>query len=277
MKNEKDKAYSNFVLKLMLICTILILGSAIVFSFSSFYNDHILKEEPIEIDDPNVKRLYDYVTYGRDLEPMYYFFRNKELTYDTFDEVEKMRYAFQLITNDDIFDKDEVSFKILGDSYKRAIEKIFGINTKYNINSQFTIYINNFFKNAIVNVSYNQEGNYFLVARINNISNNNNIPKLFYTKLDSYHIDSMTKDITIKEKVIFTETLYSNNLSQIDTVMVYRDLNHIELLKEIKNPTRDQIKSLSIKPYLNVANTITYTFKQDEEGNYYFYNSVMAY
>ncbi len=274
---NKDKGYSTFTLKLMLICTILILGSSIVFS---------LKPRPYEVNNDNdnsnksneeeqlVNTLYSYVTYGRENEPMYYFLRNKQIDNKSFDEVEKLRYAFQFVNEEDIYDKTNDSFKINGDIYDKYIKKIFGNDTSYNKDKNFVIYTNQIFRNAILNVTYDKENNYYLVTKINGFFSNNDI-KLFYTKFDSYKKDNENGTITITEKVIYTDSIYTNNLSEMDCLRIYKDIKHTLLLEEINNPTNEFINTLSIDKYYDKANTITYTFKKDINGNYYFDNSIM--
>ncbi len=272
-----DKGYSSFVLKLMLVCTILILGSSIIFSFNSGYKMLNLNgSENNSSNDSNklIDTLYSYVTYGRDLEPMYYFLKYKELTNDNFDELEKAKYAFQFVTEDDIFDKTDSSFKIAGNKYRSFIKEIFGESSEYVTDTSFVLYINKIFQNSIVNISYNQTQDYFLVERINGYSKDNNL-QMFYTYYDGYNVNNEEDLINISEKVIFTEPIYTKDLNKMDSLNVYKDIRHTKLLDKIDNPSNALIDNFSIDDYLDNANTITYTFKKGSNGKYYFYKSVM--
>lgn len=222
-----------------------------------------------------INQLYGYVTYGRDLEPMYYFLKNDQLTSDTVDGLAKVRYAFQLVTEEDILDMNDNSFEIAGSKYQSYIEQIFGIGTNYKKDKPVTLYVNQIYNNAIISISYNKDKDTYTVTKINGfINNQDNKIKLFYTKLDGYNIDNENNIITIKEKVIYTEPIYDDK-GTVTTINVYKDNRHSNIIDEIKNPNNKLIKTFSIDNYLNDASTVTYTFKKDVNDNYYFDSSII--
>ena len=103
-KREKNKRecgndYSNFALRLVLICTILILGSSIIFAFRNSFGkeNDIPQEEGNKVSDQElINLLYSYVTYNRYSEDMRYFYVNDRLTKDMFDGYEK-EFSLELI------------------------------------------------------------------------------------------------------------------------------------------------------------------------------------
>ncbi len=275
---KKDKGYSSFVLKLMLVCTILILGSCIIFAITPRFMKNVLNidnKDQLSPEQKLINQLYGYVTYGRDLEPMYYFLKNDRLTSDTVDGLAKVRYAFQLVTEEDILDMNDNSFEIAGSKYQSYIEQIFGIGTNYKKDKPVTLYVNQIYNNAIISISYNKDKDTYTVTKINGfINNQDNKIKLFYTKLDGYNIDNANNIITIKEKVIYTEPIYDDK-GTVTTINVYKDNRHSNIIDEIKNPNNKLIKTFSIDNYLNDASTVTYTFKKDVNDNYYFDSSII--
>ena len=275
---KKDKGYSSFVLKLMLVCTILILGSCIIFAITPRFMKNVLNidnKDQLSPEQKLINQLYGYVTYGRDLEPMYYFLKNDQLTSDTVDGLAKVRYAFQLVTEEDILDMNDNSFEIAGSKYQSYIEQIFGIGTNYKKDKPVTLYVNQIYSNAIISISYNKDKDTYTVTKINGfINNQDNKIKLFYTKLDGYNIDNENNIITIKEKVIYTEPIYDDK-GTVTTINVYKDNRHSNIIDEIKNPNNKLIKTFSIDNYLNDASTVTYTFKKDVNDNYYFDSSII--
>lgn len=274
---QRDTSYSNFVLQLVLVCTILILGSTIIYAFRSDLiptkKDNTELETKEDSQKKLVDQLYQYVTYGRDLQPMYYFFKNKEITSESFDNMEKVAYAFQLANKDEIMDFTEQGFTVNGDVYKKWIETIFGKDTLFDNSKPLTLYTNDLLKNSIVNIEYNKEKDQYIVTRENGfVSDKDDKISNFYAKFNKYDINNDDNTITIEEKVIFTGKKWNND-NIISNIKVYRDIYHTKLIDEIKNPTQEQIQKFDINDYLKDANTITYTFKMDEDNNYYFYSS----
>lgn len=275
MKNEST-TYSNFALRLVLVCTILILGSTIIFAFNQNFKKG--KEEKTESKEDTsekdlINKLYQYVSYGRDLQPMTYFFQNKELTNETFDALEKVRYAFQLANKKEVFDLTDKGFKVLGDTYKGWIEEIFGKGTPFDNSKTITLYTNDLLKNSIVNIEYNQKANQYIVTKENGfIKEDKDEIQDYYTKMDTYHIDPINHTIQIDEKVIFVGKEW-NVSNKISNIKVYKDIYKTKLIQEIKEPTKEVLKDFRIEDYWSDAATISYTFQLGEDNNYYFSSS----
>lgn len=273
---RKSANYTDFVLKLMLIATILIIASAIIFSVNNNFINNIEKND-VKVDDSEKKlinKLYGYVTYGRDIQPMYYFFRNKEINYEDFDNKEKVAYAFQLANESNVTDLTERSFTVSGETYKVWIEEIFGKDTPFDNSNLITLHIDNgLLKNSIVEIKYDRDKDQYNVTKINGYIKEKEKIESFYSELFDYNIDNSDKTITIREKVIFVAKELSNDLKSITNIKVYKDLYQTKLIDEIKKPTKKQIENFKLNNYAEDANIITYTFKVDEEGNYYFYSS----
>lgn len=279
--NNKDTSYSNFALRLILVCTILILGSTVIFALnSSLENNKTEKGNSAPENNEEkelINKLYRYVSYGRELQPMYYFIKNKELTKDTFDNYEKVGYAFQFASKSNVKDLTDKGFTVDGAVYKEWIETIFGKGTTYDNSKVVTLFTNSVLKNSIVNIEYNKEKDQYVVTKIDGFIKEKNLGiDNFYYKLDSYNIDNVNKDITIKEKFIFVAKELSNDQKSINNIKVYKDIYQTKLIDEIKKPTKERIKKFSINSYLEDANVIAYTFKLDEDNNYYLYSTKVS-
>ncbi len=275
-RKERDTSYSNFVMKLMLVCTILILGSAIIFSFNTALGRKNTKEEEKVEKDTNksiIDTLYGYITFNRDIEPTYYFYQNKELNYEEFDALEKIRYAFGLLDEKQVTKKDDRTYSIDAGIYNGYIETIFGKNTVYDNSKEVVIMTNKIVKNSIMSISFDKDNNEYVITRINGFKPNNDKIKNYYYKLNSYDIDNDNKTITIKENFMFVNKEYSDNDKDITSIKLYRDIYQEDLIKEIDYPTNDFIKKFKFDDYAKDSGIITYTFKMDEENNYYFYSS----
>lgn len=273
---DKSTTYSNFALRLILVCTILILGSTIIFTVNQNFRKD--KEEKIENKEEDkekklVNKLYHYVSYGRDLQPMTYFFQNKEITSETFDNLEKVRYAFQMANKKEVFDLTDKGFKVLGDTYKKWIEEIFGKETTFDNSKTITLYTNDLLKNSIVNIEYNPTSNQYVVTKEDGfVKENKDGIQDYYTKMDTYHIDSTNGTIEIVEKAIFVDKEWDVN-NKISNIKVYKDIYKKQLIQEIKTPTKETLKSFRIEDYWEDAASIHYTFKLGEDNHYYFYSS----
>ncbi len=273
---ERDTSYSNFVMKLMLVCTILILGSAIIFSFNTALGHKDTKEEENIEKDTNksiIDTLYGYITFNRDVEPTYYFYQNNELNYEKFDALEKVRYAFGLLDEKQVTKKDDRTYSIDAGIYNGYIETIFGKNTVHDNSKEVVIMTNKIVKNSIMSISFDKDNNEYVITRINGFKPNNDKIKNYYYKLNSYDIDNDNKTITIKENFMFVNKEYSDNDKDITSIKLYRDIYQEDLIKEIDYPTNDFIKKFKFDDYAKDSGIITYTFKMDEENNYYFYSS----
>lgn len=274
-RKNRDTSYSNFVMKLMLVCTILILGSAIIFSFNTFMNNKNEEKKDYKTkDNQNIaEKLYSYITFDRTLEPTYYFYQNKELNYENFDALEKVRYAFGLLNEKELTKKDDRTYTIDAGIYNGYIETIFGKNTNYDNSKEVIVITNKIVKNSIMSISYDKDNNQYIITRINGFKNNEDKIKNYYYELNSYDIDSNNKTITIKENFMFVNKEYSNNDKDLTSIKFYRDIYQEDLIKEIDYPTNDFIKNFKFSDYVKDSGIITYTFKMDDENNYYFYSS----
>lgn len=276
-KNIKDigNDYSNFALRLVLICTILILGSSIIFSFRNSFgkeNDTLTEGENKVPDQELIDLLYNYVTYNRYSEDMRYFYVNDRLTKDTFDDSDKVKYAFQLVNENNIENLTENSFTIDKDVYQSFIDTIFGKDSSFDNNKEFEVISTNVFKNSLVSVRYDLESKQYIVTKISDY--HESVMKPLYSKIIDAYVDDSNDTITIKEKVIFTSFDYDAN-GNISKIKVYKDNFHKTLIDEVDNNTNNQIEEFNIDNYLDEAITVTYKFSLGEDSNYYFESSMI--
>ncbi len=276
-KNIKDigNDYSNFALRLVLICTILILGSSIIFAFRNSFGkekDTPTEEENKVPDQELIDLLYSYVTYNRYSEDMRYFYVNDRLTKDMFDGYEKGKYAFQLVNENNIDNLTENSFTIDENVYQSLVDTIFGKDSSFDNNKEFEVISTNVFKNSLVSVRYDLESKQYIVTKISDY--HESVMKPLYSKIIDAYVDDSNDTITIKEKVIFTSFDYNAN-GNISKIKVYKDNFHKTLIDEVDNNTNNQIEEFNIDNYLDEAITVTYKFSLGEDSNYYFESSMI--
>lgn len=276
-KNIKDigNDYSNFALRLVLICTILILGSSIIFAFRNSFGkekDTPTEEENKVPDQELIDLLYSYVTYNRYSEDMRYFYVNDRLTKDMFDGYEKGKYAFQLVNENNIDNLTENSFTIDENVYQSLVDTIFGKDSSFDNNKEFEVISTNVFKNSLVSVRYDLESKQYIVTKISDY--HESAMKPLYSKIVDAYVDDSNDTITIKEKVIFTSFDYDAN-GNISKIKVYKDNFHKTLIDEVDNNTNNQIEEFNIDNYLDEAITVTYKFSLGEDSNYYFESSMI--
>ncbi len=276
-KNIKDigNDYSNFALRLVLICTILILGSSIIFAFRNSFGkekDTLTEEENKVPDQELIDLLYSYVTYNRYSEDMRYFYVNDRLTKDMFDGYEKGKYAFQLVNENNIDNLTENSFTIDENVYQSLVDTIFGKDSSFDNNKEFEVISTNVFKNSLVSVRYDLESKQYIVTKISDY--HESVMKPLYSKIIDAYVDDSNDTITIKEKVIFTSFDYNAN-GNISKIKVYKDNFHKTLIDEVDNNTNNQIEEFNIDNYLDEAITVTYKFSLGEDSNYYFESSMI--
>lgn len=274
-KKKKDMGddYSNFALRLVLVCTILILGSSIIFSFRNNFIKNNNEKEDKAVDQELIDKLYGYVTYGREFQEMRYFYVNNILTSDIFDGGEKVKYAFQFVNKDNISDLTSDSFTIDGKLYESFIETIFGENTTYYNLDEFEIVSTNVFENSVVNVKYDPDSDKYLVTKIRDLTvRNDNTIQPFYSKIVDSSINKADNTLSVTEKIFFTRIDYDDN-NNVKLIRIYKDCLDQNLIAEINNNTGNQIEEFNMENYLDKAMTVTYTFKLSDDGNYYFDNS----
>lgn len=280
IKREKNKReigndYSNFALRLVLICTILILGSSIIFAFRNSFGkekDTPTEEENKVPDQELINLLYSYVTYNRYSEDMRYFYVNDRLTKDMFDGYEKGKYAFQLVNENNIDNLTENSFTIDENVYQSLVDTIFGKDSSFDNNKEFEVISTNVFKNSLVSVRYDLESKQYIVTKISDY--HESVMKPLYSKIIDAYVDDSNDTVTIKEKVIFTSFDYNAN-GNISKIKVYKDHFHKILIDEVDNNTNNQIEEFNIDNYLDETITVTYKFSLGEDGNYYFESSMI--
>ena len=275
MKKDKKKKdvgedYSNFALRLVLICTILILGSSIIFAFRNNFIEDDKKKEEMEVDQELIDLLYSYVAYGKEIKSMQYLYVNDTLTKDTFDNFEKVKYAFQLVNENNVNDLTETGFTIDKDTYQKLVNTIFGQDSEIENAKEFEVISTNVLKDSIVNVKYAETQNKYIVTKIKDFDRPMISP--VYTKVIDSAVDSTNNTIIIKEKVIFTSVDYDKE-GHVSNIKVYKDSFHQKLIKEVTTHVNYPMEEFNFENYLEDAITVTYTFKLSDDGNYYFESS----
>lgn len=288
-KNKKKKK-NNF--SMIIVIIIAILFGLFVFFISNLLfgpkeaktksNDEKQKTE-ISIKDNQIISLYNYVTYGVNDERYNLFIKNKKVTQESISNLDKFLYASQFITKDDF--KDETTkedktkvYSLSTVRLKEAMENFFGSKVEYVSTSEVPITFNfEIEQKNTGTLAYDNKLGSYTISFINKVNkNNNNFLKPYYTKLKSAFKDS-SEDINIIENIIYVS--YQKNENSTYNYKVYSDYEHTIVIDAKENVSEKELQEnkINIDDYQNTASTITYKFKEDTSGNYYFYSSKIDY
>ncbi len=252
----------------------------------------IKEDQTLSLNNNQVVDLYKMVTKGADGSRLEKFLTVQKLKAENFSNFEKMSLALQFINEGDFkkttkteTEYDLPVYQIPENKVDTYLKKYFGANIKYSKEGTFSFNLP-FSINKLgnyISLEYNEERNSYItmIGNVGEIVPPYRLIAPYYTKLDSA-VKKANGNIIIKEKVIYTEIeqLQDTNGNYINqyNYRIYKDYSHSQLLDKKEDVTKEEILSapVNIDSYLPRANTITYTFKQNEDGKYYFYSSVIG-
>ena len=118
-KNNKD---NNFIVKIiLLIVIVLALGFGVYFLSSLFFNGG-KKEAPKEsisttlsVDDPEIRELYEKVTYGRDSNTLNKYLKEQFISLKDFSNYEKYYFALSGLKEKDLEEGEEKRYYSISD------------------------------------------------------------------------------------------------------------------------------------------------------------------
>ena len=274
-KNNKD---NNFIVKIiLLIVIVLALGFGVYFLSSLFFNGG-KKEAPKEsisttlsVDDPEIRELYEKVTYGRDSNTLNKYLKEQFVSLKDFSNYEKYYFALSGLKEKDLEEGEEKRYYSISDRrMEELMQSYFGKKVSYLQQGSIPIVLMEGFQAGnTLSLTYDvNQKKYQTTLTTTPPLKEKIIPVSMY----SLESASMEDDvITLVERVIYIKSSISKN---IVNYQVYRDYNHTMLIDSGKNiPYADYQKDpITIDQYKKQGNIITYQFKKSSDG-YYFYQS----
>lgn len=286
--NFKSKKKNNKNLSLIFVILIALVFGVVVFLLSSLFfsgsktnnNQNQGKKESISINDKNVKKLYSYITYGPNNNRYTLFIKQKKVEQDSISNLDKYLYAMQFITKDDVLEKDinnTKTYYIKSSVIKNAIKKMYGNNIKYTETSEVPIVLDFTIDNKNKGtMTYDNSLDGYILSLTDLSQNQEEIIKPHYEKLKSAEYKD-NNSINIKESIIYVT--YKKNEDNSYSYKVYSDYEHTVLIDNVENISLEQLQKtpITINDYKDIATTITYNFKLDDNNNYYFNSSSIDY
>lgn len=286
--NFKSKKKNNKNLSLIFVILIALVFGVVVFLLSSLFfsgsktnnNQNQGKKESISINDKNVKKLYSYITYGPNNNRYTLFIKQKKVEQDNISNLDKYLYAMQFITKDDALEKNinnTKTYYIKSSVIKNAIKKMYGNNIKYIETSEVSIVLDFTIDNKNKGtMTYDNSLDGYILSLTDLSQNQEEIIKPHYEKLKSAEYKD-NNSINIKESIIYVT--YKKNEDNSYSYKVYSDYEHTVLIDNVENISLEQLQKtpITINDYKDIATTITYNFKLDDNNNYYFNSSSIDY
>lgn len=292
VNDSNKKRGSNFKLIFIIIISIAV-GFSVFFISNTLFGKKTTtttssQEVSLDIDDNRVVNLYNYVTYGQLGTRNNKYISQKSVKLENFSNYEKFYYALMLADKDDFKDTGKIDdvtklkiYSISNDIIKKYMKQYFGEKVTYSTDSSITVTFNFSIdeKNTGM-LNYDVQSDKFLISFSDNkdtsIKNNTILP--YYTELDSAFTTS-DGDIEIVEKIIYVNVVgqkdSNGNLIDKYDCLIYKDYEKTMLIGKKLGVSSESIVDEPITPsdYSNSSNVITYKFKKNYNGDYYFYSS----
>lgn len=287
IEEEGTSTKKNTKLPIIIIVILSIVIGLTVFLVSNAFFGEKKKDNTqavstnVDLDDENVKILYEYVTYGVKNTRNDKFIKEQNVKLEDFNNYEKYYYALQFAQVEDFASTGKVNsegkkiYNISSSKIKNYMQRFFGPEVTYSTNSNitypFSFRINNLNVGTLTYTVESQGFDTIFTGFEDNIISNN-LVEPYYTEL-SQATKKSDGSLELTEKIIYTELIKKDNVYDIN---IYKDYQKTMLLETKTNLTEEQIKEnpISITDYKEKAATITYEFKLSST-NYYFYSSTI--
>ena len=253
------------------------IGIVIYLIFNYYINGGVdnSKYTPIDINDPDIRTLYQYVTYGTRGIRNDKFISNSNVTVNSFSDSEKYYYALQFARASDFIYTNENNsygqkiFTISDSTIRNYMVRFFGPSVTYSNNVQLNyVFPFNVNKMNVAKMTYNVKRKGFDVVfnKYLGYEATNPVDDHYYTRLaEAFRLED--GKVIIREKIVYVE------VGEIDgyyILNIYKDPNHQELIDQKGNLTSSQLEN-SIDWYNTKTAYIEYTF--DLNGTVYYFLS----
>ena len=281
-KNKGNGVDKKFII--IIVASLLIGIIVFIIAFALFGPKKQVKpaEPPVttttlSIDSEIAKGLYAYIYNSHTKEDDKYI-KEKYVTLDSFTNYEKFYYALYFASSNDLVEVPEEENEEKKNLYtidyatvKGYIASYFGPDVTFSNNSNI-LYTFPFAKNGYNTGTfyYDTARDIFMVELNQNKENTESIVPSFLRGLSTAS-QSSDGEITLTENIVY---LSSEKKDDKYHIQFYQDYDKTVLLEEIDKTEKElEEEPLDLETYSSVANSITYTFKQDTAGNIYFYSS----
>lgn len=285
----KNTIPSNIKITIIVVLALFVGIGVFVGSNALFGNKN--EDEPVvkttlATTDKKVVELYDMICYGDRGIRNTKFIYEEEIDIDKFTNAEKFYYAMQFATMADFSNSGNLDasgkkiYTISNEKVKEYMNKFFGPKIEYSSEGSNTITFDFSIENSNIGTmvyDLNRDAFSTTFSGFNNDLVDENIIKPYYSKLVAATSRS-DGIIEMKERVIYTDVVQNKDgygkLIDSYTLNIYRDPKKTMLIESRNNLTLDALKQypMSIDNYLNQSSVITYAFKKQASG-YYFYSS----
>lgn len=285
---ENTQKKPNKKLSLVIIIILSIIMGLTVFLVSNTIFGEKKREDKItdtkmDLEDENVKILYQYVKYGTRNTRNDKFIKEQNVKLEDFNNYEKFYYALQFAEPEDFANIGKVNengqkiYNISSAKVKQYMQRFFGPEVTYSTNSKITYPFNFKINNlnvGILTYAIENEGFNTVFVSLEDDIISNNIIEPYYTKLTNATKKS-DGSLELNEKIIYTELINKEN-NTFD-INIYKDYQHTILLESKLNLTELDLKNnpINIEDYQEKAATISYLFKLSST-NYYFDSSKIS-
>lgn len=284
-KTPKKKSKFDFKLIIVIVVSI-IAGLSVYFVSNALFGkkETAVTTTPattLDVEDEMVVSLYEMVTYGIRGVRSDKYIRERTVSIDDFSNYEKFYYALMYAEKDDFKDTSKTDngkkiYSISSDVIKKYMKSYFGDKITYSTESIIPMTFG--FKIDGCNsgtLSYDVDKDGFLItfnSDKENVSSGEILP--YYTKLDSASTKS-DGSIELVEKIIYVN---SSKEGEQYNISIYKDYDKTMLIESKTGITKAMLDStpINVDDYYDSANTITYIFKKNSGGNYYFYSSEIS-
>lgn len=292
VNNGKKKKGFDFKLIFIIIISIVV-GLSVFFVSNALFGKKTTttttpsQEVSLDIDDNKVVTLYNYVTYGQLGTRNNKYISQKSVKLENFSNYEKFYYAMMLADKDDFKDTGKTDhttglkvYSISNDIVKKYMKQYFGEKVTYSTDSSITTTFGFSIDDKNTGtLNYDVERDAFLISfdssKDTSVTNSTILP--YYTELDS--ATNSDDGIEIVEKIIYVTAIQQKDVNgnPIDKYdcLIYKDYNKTMLIGKKLGVSSESVKDDPITPsdYSNSSNVITYKFKKNYNGEYYFYSS----
>lgn len=287
-ENGSEKQNNRKIPLIIVIVLSIVIGLSVFFISNLIFGDKKKDNTPsvstnIDLEDENVKILYDYVTYGVRNKRYEKFIKEQSVKLEDFNNYEKFYYALQFAEPEDFANIGKVNengqkiYNISSAKVKQYMQRFFGPEVTYSTNSKITYPFNFKINNlnvGILTYAIENEGFNTVFVSLEDDIISNNIIEPYYTKLTNATKKS-DGSLELNEKIIYTELINKEN-NTFD-INIYKDYQHTILLESKLNLTELDLKNnpINIEDYQEKAATISYLFKLSST-NYYFDSSKIS-
>lgn len=278
-ENKKTSKGRFPVKKIIIIVCAIIFGVVVYFVSDMIFNgsSRNTNDTPnlattLSVDDPEVESLYEMVTYGRDDSTLNKYLKEQFVRAEDFSNYEKFYYSFSGLRNRDLEEVEDGTYAISESTVDQLMQDYFGDDISYLKQGEIPIVLSSSLDqgNTLL-LSYQGEDVEFTTSISTTEEVQSRVVPIYMSELESATRDGDGM-ITLTERVIY---LTSEQTGDSISYRIYRDYDHTMLLDSRENVSLSDYQNnpVSIDDYMNTGNVVTYQFQQNDDGNYYFYQS----